>query len=55
MQIRIAQFSDSAEVARLSSELGYPATAEEIAPRLQHLLATDWSQMPGSLARLQAA
>jgi GNAT superfamily N-acetyltransferase len=39
VQIRVARPPDSAEVARLSCELGYPASAEEMAPRLDRLLA----------------
>jgi GNAT superfamily N-acetyltransferase len=39
-EIRPAQFSDGAEIARLSIELGYPATREEIVSRLPALLAS---------------
>ena len=37
-RIRRARVSDAGEFARLTSELGYPATAGQIAPRLRALL-----------------
>lgn len=38
-RIRIAGVDDAAEIARLSAQLGYPASADEFAARLAHLLA----------------
>lgn len=40
MIIRIATMDDVAAIARLAGELGYPATRDEMAPRLATLLAT---------------
>lgn len=37
--LRPARFEDAAEIARLSTELGYPAGADEMAPRLRTVLA----------------
>jgi len=37
--IRSASLADAAEIARLASQLGYPATAGEILARLEALLA----------------
>jgi GNAT superfamily N-acetyltransferase len=37
-RLRNARLNDAAEIARLSSELGYPATAQDIAARLTVLL-----------------
>lgn len=37
--IRTAGVDDAAEIARLSAQLGYPASAGEFAARLAHLLA----------------
>lgn len=39
LQIRSANPADAADIARLSTELGYPATAQEIFSRLSELLA----------------
>jgi GNAT superfamily N-acetyltransferase len=39
IQIRAAQSADAADIAALSVELGYPATAQEISSRLSALLA----------------
>jgi GNAT superfamily N-acetyltransferase len=41
MFIRNAQITDSAEIARLSSQLGYEASATEVLNRLEKLLAND--------------
>ncbi len=38
LQIRVAVADDAAEIARLSGELGYPATTGQIAQRLSLLL-----------------
>lgn len=40
MLIRAATLADAAEIARLSAELGYPATLETMSARLQYLLAS---------------
>lgn len=37
--LRPARIEDAAEIARLSTELGYPADADEMAPRLRAVLA----------------
>lgn len=37
-EIRLATVEDAAEIARLSAELGYPSTPEEVASRLTALL-----------------
>jgi GNAT superfamily N-acetyltransferase len=39
-RIRLAQFADAAEIARLNIELGYSASAEEIGARLRFMLAS---------------
>jgi len=40
VRIRPAVATDAAEIARLATLLGYPASTEEIAERLKHLLAS---------------
>jgi GNAT superfamily N-acetyltransferase len=40
-EIRRAEIADAAEIARLSDELGYPLTLEEMRERLSRLLASD--------------
>jgi GNAT superfamily N-acetyltransferase len=38
--IRVARLDDAAEIARLATQLGYPASVEEIRPRLERVLAS---------------
>src|ERR1700689_3737288 len=38
IRIRASQVDDAAALARLSTQLGYPATPEQVAPRLEGIL-----------------